>query len=313
MCGTCGCGSDNSVSIKKPGEHHHEHSDAHSHSHAHTHEHPHSHDGVEHSHTHTHDHEHEFTHSHERGHTHSHDFHDHNHPHQHAHQDFVHLHHHDHNHAHTIEVEKNILQFNDVGAARNRGYFEAKNIYAINLVSSPGSGKTTFLEKTLTDLKSQLDFYVIEGDQQTLNDANRIDAIQIPVIQINTGTGCHLESDMVYAAIKKLEIKDHAVLLIENVGNLVCPAMFDLGENSRVVVISTTEGDDKPLKYPDMFAGSQICIINKIDLLPYVKFDVEKAKEYARSVNPNLTFFEVSATTGQGMDTWYQWLLDVRN
>jgi len=314
MCGTCGCGTGNSVSINKPGEHHHDHNDHHAHGHEHTHQHPHSHDGVEHTHDHAHEQMHDFVHSHENGTVHSHDFHDHEHPHTHTHSDFVHLHHHDHGHTHahghnhTIEVEKNILQFNDVGAARNRGYFEAKGIYTINLVSSPGSGKTTFLERTLTDMKTQLDFYVIEGDQQTLNDANRIDAIQIPVIQINTGAGCHLESDMVYDAVKKLEVQNNAVLIIENVGNLVCPALFDLGENKRIVVISTTEGDDKPLKYPDMFAGSQVCIINKIDLLPYVNFNVEKAKAYAKMANPNLQFFEVSATKGDGMQHWYEFL-----
>jgi hydrogenase nickel incorporation protein HypB len=241
-------------------------------------------------------HEHEYTHTHDGV----------EHTHSHSHNDFVHLHPHD--HSHTIEVEKNILQFNDMGAARNRGYFEAKNIYTLNLVSSPGSGKTSFLEKTLSDLKTQLDFFVIEGDQQTLNDADRIDAIQIPVIQINTGTGCHLESDMVYDAVKKLDVRANSVLIIENVGNLVCPALFDLGENKRIVIISTTEGDDKPLKYPDMFAGSQVCIINKIDLLPYVNFKVEKAREYAARINPNLIFFEVSATTGEGMEKWYEWL-----
>lgn len=237
----------------------------------------------------------------EHQHTHNHDD---AHSHDHHHGDNDHNHHHD----HVIEVEKNILQHNDVAAARNRGYFDAKNIYTLNLVSSPGSGKTSFLERTLADLKSEIDFSVIEGDQQTMNDANRIDALKVPVVQINTGSGCHLESDMVYDAVKKLELKDNSVLMIENVGNLVCPSLFDLGENKRVVIISTTEGDDKPIKYPDMFAGSQVCIVNKIDLLPYVNFDVEKAKNYATQLNPNLTFFEVSATTGEGMDQWYKWL-----
>lgn len=314
MCGTCNCGTGNSVSIKKPGEHHHKHHESHTHTHEHQHEHLHTHDGVAHTHQHTHTHQHDFEHTHDHRHQHSHDFHDHEHPHVHTHANFVQLHQHDHTHAHghshshTIDVEKNILQFNDLQAARNRGFFEAKNIYTINLVSSPGSGKTTFLERTLTDLKSKLDFFVIEGDQQTLNDANRIDAIQIPVIQINTGSGCHLESDMVYDAVKKLGVKDNSFLIIENVGNLVCPALFDLGENKRIVVISVTEGDDKPLKYPDMFAGSQICIINKIDLLPYVNFDIEKAKDYAKRANPNLLFFEVSSTKGDGMEKWYEWL-----
>jgi hydrogenase nickel incorporation protein HypB len=198
-------------------------------------------------------------------------------------------------------------------AARNKGYFEAKNIFALNLVSSPGSGKTSLLEKTLTDLKGEKSFYVIEGDQQTLNDANRIDALNIPVIQINTGKGCHLESDMVYDAVKKLDIKDNSILMIENVGNLVCPSMFDLGESKRVVIISTTEGVDKPIKYPDMFHSSDICIINKIDLLPYVNTDINQLKEYELQVNPNLKFFEVSATTGEGMDAWYKWLKENMN
>ena len=160
----------------------------------------------------------------------------------------------------------------------------------------------------MADLKGEITFYVIEGDQQTLNDANRIAALNIPVVQINTGKGCHLESDMIYDAVKKLELKDNSILMIENVGNLVCPSMFDLGESKRVVIISTTEGEDKPIKYPDMFHTSDICIINKIDLLPYVNIDVQKLKDYALQANPNLKFFEVSATNGDGMETWYKWL-----
>jgi len=238
-----------------------------------------------------------------------HEHHHHNHDHHH---DEAHSHGHEHTHSHhhktVLEVEQDILQHNDVMAARNRGYFEAKNIFTLNLVSSPGSGKTALLERTLQDLKQEVSFFVIEGDQQTLNDANRIDALNIPVIQINTGKGCHLESEMVYEAVKKLDIQDNSILMIENVGNLVCPSMFDLGESKRVVIISTTEGEDKPIKYPDMFFSSDICIINKIDLLPYLNFDIEKLKEYAKQVNPKLEFFEVSATTGDGMDKWYAWL-----
>jgi hydrogenase nickel incorporation protein HypB len=195
-------------------------------------------------------------------------------------------------------------------AARNRGYFEALNILPLNLVSSPGSGKTSLLERTLADLAASMDFYVIEGDQQTVNDANRIAALDVPVIQINTGKGCHLESDMVYEAVKQLGMKPNSILMIENVGNLVCPSMFDLGEKKRVVIISTTEGEDKPLKYPYMFHSSDVCIINKIDLLPYLNFDVQKVRDYALQVNPNLTFFEVSATSGEGMEAWYEWLKD---
>jgi hydrogenase nickel incorporation protein HypB len=230
--------------------------------------------------------------------------------HEHHHHEHGHDHHHDHEHghSHSIEVETNILNQNDILAARNRGFFEGRQIYAINLVSSPGSGKTSLLEKTLGDLKEEIDFNVIEGDQQTFNDANRIDALKIPVVQINTGTGCHLDGDMVSKAVQKLQPKSNSILMIENVGNLVCPSLFDLGENERVVIISVTEGDDKPIKYPDMFHGSQICIINKIDLLPYVNFDVEKAKDYARKVNPELKFFELSATTGEGMEEWYAYL-----
>jgi hydrogenase nickel incorporation protein HypB len=193
-------------------------------------------------------------------------------------------------------------------ASRNRGYFDAKNLFVINLVSSPGSGKTSLLERTLKDLKGDLSFAVIEGDQQTMQDANRIDALNVPVIQINTGKGCHLESDMVYDAVKQLNPQQDSILMIENVGNLVCPSMFDLGERKRVVIISTTEGEDKPLKYPDMFLSSNICLINKTDLLPYLDFDLEKLKSYALQVNPELKFFEVSATTGMGMEKWYDWL-----
>ena len=237
--------------------------------------------------------------------------------HEHHHRAHHHHHHHGHDHSHDhhhhetktlIELEQDILSKNNLMAERNRGFLEAKNILALNLVSSPGSGKTTLLEKTILDLKSELDFYVIEGDQQTSNDANRIHATGAPVVQINTGKGCHLDSEMVHQAIKKLQPSDHSILMIENVGNLVCPSLFDLGEDSRVVIMSVTEGDDKPIKYPDMFHSSQLCIINKIDLLPYVQFDVEKAKSYAMQVNHHLKFIELSATSGEGMDVWLDWL-----
>lgn len=245
-------------------------------------------------HTHAHDHEHDHLHHHLDAGNHSHSHHEHS---------------HDHPHKTVIEVEQDILQHNDVMAGRNRGYFEAKNIFALNLVSSPGSGKTTLLERTLAEMKDKVPFYVIEGDQQTMNDANRIDELNVPVIQINTGKGCHLESDVVYDAVKKLDIENNSILMIENVGNLVCPSMFDLGENKRVVIISTTEGEDKPIKYPDMFHTANVCIINKIDLLPYVNIEIDKLKNYALQVNPKLQFFEVSASTGEGMKEWYNWLL----
>ncbi len=238
--------------------------------------------------------------------------HDHDHPHEHDHphdhHDHNHHHHHDHGPSRTLQVEIDILQQNNLLAQRNRGWFEAKNILVLNLVSSPGSGKTTLLERTITALKDEICVSVIEGDQQTLNDANRIAATGAPVIQVNTGKGCHLDAQMIRRACDELAPADGSVLMIENVGNLVCPAMFDLGEASKVVIISVTEGDDKPLKYPTMFAAADLCLINKMDLLPYVDFDVDKCEQAARTVNPRLEFHRVSATTGDGMDQWYEWL-----
>ena len=282
MCGTCGCGQEDGIKITKPG-------DEHQHDHVHSHEH--EHDGENHSHAHTH------THSHHDGHEH-----------HHHHEDDHGHHHHHHEDGREIILEQDILHKNNLLAERNRGFFEARNIRAINMVSSPGSGKTTLLEKTITDLKGDIPFFIIEGDQQTMNDAKRIEATGAPVVQVNTGSGCHLDASMVNRAVKELEITENSILVIENVGNLVCPAMFDLGEAYRVVVISVTEGDDKPIKYPDMFRTSHICIINKTDLLPYVDFDVEKAKDYALRVNHHLKFFELSAKSGEGTDAWYGWL-----
>ena len=233
---------------------------------------------------------------------HSHDHHHHHHDHGH------HDHHHDHVHAREVELEVDILQKNNLLAERNRGWLEAKNIIAINLVSSPGSGKTTLLERTIKPISSKHKVYVIEGDQQTMNDANRIQAAGAEAIQINTGKGCHLDSHMVQHAIQDLNPANNSIVFIENVGNLVCPSLFDLGESSRVVVISVTEGDDKPLKYPHMFETSDLCVINKIDLLPYVNFEVDKAKEYALRINPNLQFIELSATTEQGIEQWFDWI-----
>ncbi|MCK4569156.1 MAG: hydrogenase nickel incorporation protein HypB [Bacteroidales bacterium] len=280
MCGTCGCGQEEEVRITKPGD-----KQQHDHIHAHEHEH----DGDKHSHAHTH------THSHEGGH-------------EHHHHEGDHGHHHHHQHEKEILLEQDILHKNSLLAERNRGFFEARNIRVINLVSSPGSGKTTLLEKTITDLKGDIPFFIVEGDQQTMNDAERIEATGAPVVQINTGSGCHLDASMVNRAVKELDIIENSILMIENVGNLICPAMFDLGESYRVVIISVTEGDDKPIKYPDMFRSSDICIINKTDLLPYVDFDVAKAKDYALRVNHHLKFFELSAKSGEGTDAWYAWL-----
>jgi hydrogenase nickel incorporation protein HypB len=210
-------------------------------------------------------------------------------------------------------LEKDILSKNNLIAERNRGYFEGRNILAINLVSSPGSGKTTLLEKTISDLKDDIPFGIIEGDQQTLLDANRIAEAGAPVIQVNTGNGCHLDAHMISHAVKELEIDNGSILMIENVGNLVCPSLFDLGESKRVVIMSTTEGEDKPAKYPTMFQTSDLCIINKTDLLPYLDFDIEKSKEYALRVNPNLEFIELSAKTGEGMQEWYNWLKGLKD
>lgn len=229
------------------------------------------------------------------------------HPHEHHHD-----HHHDHGQARQVSLEQNVLQQNNLLAERNRGYLAARNVLALNLVSSPGSGKTTLLEVTLKKLKDQLPVAVIEGDQQTMQDAKRLEAIGVPVVQVNTGQGCHLDAHMVLHAIQKLNIAQNSMLFIENVGNLVCPAMFDLGESKRVVIISVTEGADKPLKYPYMFESSDVCIINKTDLLPYVYFDISQFKLFAQRINPELTFIELSATKGTGVDAWQDWLTTAR-
>jgi hydrogenase nickel incorporation protein HypB len=232
--------------------------------------------------------------------------HEHKHTNEHEHeQDHEHQ---SHSHNKTIELQTDILQKNNLIAERNRGYFEAKNIFVLNMVSSPGSGKTSLLERTIKELGNEINFFVIEGDQQTMNDANRIKAVGAPVVQINTGNGCHLDANMISRAVKELDAENNSMMMIENVGNLICPSLFDLGEAKRVVIISTTEGDDKPIKYPTMFASSHLCIINKTDLLPYVDFDIEKTKQYAHQVNHHLEFIQLSVKTGEGMKVWYDWL-----
>ncbi|MGB3636679.1 MAG: hydrogenase nickel incorporation protein HypB [Rivularia sp. (in: cyanobacteria)] len=208
----------------------------------------------------------------------------------------------------TISLEQDILAKNDLIAAQNRGWFKGRNILALNLMSSPGSGKTTLLTRTINDLKSKLTISVIEGDQETINDAKKIEATGCKVVQINTGTGCHLDALMVEKGLQQLNPSLDSVVAIENVGNLVCPALFDLGEQAKVTILSVTEGEDKPIKYPHIFRASDVMIITKIDLLPYVQFDVEKCIEYAREVNPNMLVFQVSAMTGEGLDDWYRWL-----
>ncbi|MGL5547327.1 MAG: hydrogenase nickel incorporation protein HypB [Tannerellaceae bacterium] len=243
-----------------------------------------------------------------------HHHHDHDHDHEHHHHDHAHDHEHHHHHhdaeQERIAVEIELLSKNNLIAERNRGYFEAKEICAFNMMSSPGSGKTTLLEKTVSMLKDKLSICVVEGDQQTTNDADRIKAAGAKAIQINTGTGCHLEAEMVNNAVKELKPADKSLLFIENVGNLVCPAMFDLGEKYKVVVVSTTEGDDKPLKYPQMFYKADICVINKIDLAPYLKTNIEILKSNILKVNHHLQIFEVSAESGAGMDKWCSFLAE---
>ena len=210
----------------------------------------------------------------------------------------------------TISLEQDILAKNNLLAAQNRGWFKGRNILALNLMSSPGAGKTTLLTRTINDLKHQLSISVIEGDQETANDAKKIKETGSKVIQINTGTGCHLDASMIDRGLQQLNPLLNSVVMIENVGNLVCPALFDLGENAKVVILSVTEGEDKPIKYPHMFRASDIMILTKIDLLPYVDFDVQKCIEYARKVNPKIQIFQVSATTGAGLENWYAWLTE---
>ena len=207
-----------------------------------------------------------------------------------------------------VEIEIDVLDKNNRLAARNRQDFLARHILALNLVSSPGSGKTTLLSETLLRLKDTVSCAVIEGDQQTTHDAERIRATGVPAIQVNTGKGCHLDAQMVRDAAERLAPAENSLLFIENVGNLVCPAGFDLGERCKVVVLSVTEGEDKPLKYPHMFAAAGLMILNKIDLLPWVRFDVDACIANARRVNPAIEVLMVSATGGEGMDTWLDWL-----
>lgn len=207
-----------------------------------------------------------------------------------------------------MELETRILAKNDALAAKNRAWFAGREILALNLVSSPGSGKTTLLERTIRDMKITTKLYVVEGDQATANDGERIRAAGAPAVQVNTGAGCHLEADMVARGLMELKPEARSVVMIENVGNLVCPAMFDLGERAKVVILSVTEGEDKPLKYPHMFRAAELMILNKIDLLPHVDFDVSRAIANAREVNPDIAILQVSARSGEGLETWYDWL-----
>jgi hydrogenase nickel incorporation protein HypB len=207
-----------------------------------------------------------------------------------------------------VQVERDILSKNNGFARANRALFEKRGIFAVNLVSSPGSGKTSLLVRTIADLKDSLPIAVIEGDQETSNDAERIRATGVSAVQINTGRGCHLDAHMVAHAAEDLDPPDGGLLFIENVGNLVCPSAFDLGEAARAVVFSVTEGEDKPIKYPDMFASADLVIVNKIDLLPYLDYDMAKAEDYLRKVNRKAKIIQLSATRGQGLEDWYGWL-----
>ncbi|HEY0329110.1 MAG TPA: hydrogenase nickel incorporation protein HypB [Rhodopseudomonas sp.] len=277
----------------------------------------------------------------EAAHDHSPDHHDHPHPHENGHEHghhHHHHHHHGHDHAHDhahapaapapldfgggiagvhiaglsqsriVQIERDILGKNNSYAADNRARFAAAGTLALNFVSSPGSGKTSLLVRAITDLKDKFPIAVIEGDQQTANDAERIRATGAPAIQINTGKGCHLDAHMVGHALGQLPALAQGVLFIENVGNLVCPAAFDLGEAHKVVVLSVTEGEDKPLKYPDMFAAAELMLINKVDLMPHLDFDLASCIEYARRVNPKIAVLTLSARSGEGLPAFYAWI-----
>jgi len=277
MCVTCGCSDDGKATMTHPetGEVVAIDSQVNTHVHSHTHTLP---DGTVMAHSHSHDTITEASHIHAKV------------------------------HSTTISLEQDILAKNNLIAAQNRGWFKGRNILTLNLMSSPGSGKTTFLTKTINDLKHQLSISVIEGDQETSNDAEKIKETGCKVVQINTGTGCHLDAAMVERGLQQLKPPLNSVVMIENVGNLVCPALFDLGEYAKVVILSVTEGDDKPIKYPHMFQKSEIMVLTKIDLLPYVQFDIQRCIEYAQQVNPQIRIFQVSALTGTGLENWYEWL-----
>jgi hydrogenase nickel incorporation protein HypB len=311
MCTVCGCGQA-SVEGEK---HEHKHEHAHSHGHAHG------------DHEHTHEHDHAHAHGHEHTHDHGHGHHHHDHDHHHAHDEtHAHAHGGDHDHTHDygagiagvhvpglsqeriVQIERDILGKNNSYAGANRASLAQKGVLALNFVSSPGSGKTTLLVRTINDLKEKFAIAVIEGDQQTSNDAERIRATGAKALQVNTGKGCHLDAHMVGHALDQLDVAENSLLFIENVGNLVCPAAFDLGEAHKVVLLSTTEGEDKPAKYPDMFAAADLMILNKSDLLPHLDFDVGACLAHALRVNPRLQTLVVSARTGEGLASFYAWI-----
>jgi hydrogenase nickel incorporation protein HypB len=280
MCGHCGCGSEAKATAldlqtgkeiemeSRVHDHDHDRDHRHAHEHGHGHEHVHA-DGSRHSHPHRPD---------------------------------------DAPGAEMLTLQTRILAKNDAFADKNRAWFRGREILALNLVSSPGSGKTTLLERTIKDLKDKFKLFVVEGDQATARDGERIRAAGAAAVQINTGSGCHLEADMLGRALQHLKPGAGSIVMIENVGNLVCPALFDLGERCKVVIFSVTEGEDKPLKYPTMFGAASVMILNKIDLLPYVEFDVARAIANAKQINPDIVVLRLSGRTGEGFEAWYEWL-----
>ena len=293
MCVICGCGEGDATVHKVGAAPTHEHDDPHVHTHA---------DGTTHSHEHGiyHDHDHDHDHGHDHGHVHDH-------PHAPGHPRDLHVPGRD---AQTIALETALLGKNQALAERNRGWLAGRGVLALNLMSSPGAGKTTLLERSILDLQGQVAISVVEGDQATLNDAERIRATGAAAVQVNTGTGCHLEADMLARALDLLQPAKGSLLVIENVGNLVCPALFDLGEKARVVIFSVTEGEDKPLKYPHMFSRADVLLLSKTDLLPHLRVDLQRMMGNALTVNPRLKIIPVSAYTGEGLDAWYSWLCD---
>ena len=288
MCTSCGCGH-GEARVEGSVINNDEHTHAHNHLHDHAHAHDHSHD-----HPHTHSHSHDHTPSSESD--------------IHFGKGAARSHAPGLSQKRMVQIEQSILSKNDQYAEKNRAVFAQQNILALNLVSSPGSGKTTLLTTTLNALKNNINLAVIEGDQETTNDAERIRQTGVSAVQINTGKGCHLDAHMIGHAMENLSFDQQGILFIENVGNLVCPAGFDLGEAHKVVILSVTEGEDKPLKYPDMFHAADVLLLNKVDLLPYLNFDIELCLENARKVNPQIDIIKCSATSGEGMQAWYQWL-----
>lgn len=227
-------------------------------------------------------------------------------------QNTEHLHYsHDQNDHHLIQIEQDILAQNNRYSEMNHDYFVKNKILALNVMSGPGSGKTTLLARTFADLKEKIPIGVIVGDQQTDHDAALLQSSGAPAVQVTTGKVCHLDAHMVGHAVEKLPVNDEGMIIfIENVGNLVCPALFNLGEKYKIVMLSVTEGENKPVKYPDIFRFAQLMIITKIDLLPYLDFDLEKCIHYAKQINPDIEVLTLSAKKGEGLSSWYDWLLE---